>query len=207
MKHIVLVAGSLVALSGAAVLASGCGSGETGQGASAAAESANQRQAASKPVQEKCPEKLSSGYELTITNKTESVLYSSGEGWRCEHWSGWGNPSALNSVAVGPGQQKTVRLEGADQKVPSPPAYFTINFRFGTNVEMYMEKGTDLQTLLRLKNDDGKYTCDTSRLLPGRFGPDTMRVTLKCGEVTKERRETIRGNLIVEQVPKEQPSA
>jgi hypothetical protein len=205
MKHIVLVAGSLVALSGAAVLASGCGSGETGQGASAAAESANQRQAASKPVQEKCPEKLSSGYELTITNQTESVLYPSGEGWTCRSWSGWGNPSALNSVAVGPGQQKTVRLEGA--ALYAEGEYFTINFRFGTNVKMHMETGTSFETLLRLKNDDGKYTCDTSRLLPGRFGPNTMRVTLKCGEAAKERRETMRGNLIVEQFPKEQPSA
>ena len=187
MKHIVLVAGSLVALSGAAVLASGCGSSEASQRASAAASSTTQREAASKPAPEKCPNRSSRTHRLSIVNKTESVLYPSAEGWQCTDWSEWGNPSALNGWAIGAGGEKTLRLEGALSVGALSGPEFTINFRFGTNVRLSVTRHFWMQ------DDQGAFKCAITRLLPGRFGPDTMRVTLDCSN-----------HLTLEQVPPKQ---
>ncbi|MBU6363388.1 MAG: hypothetical protein KGQ95_04125 [Acidobacteria bacterium] len=201
MKRIALVAGSLLALSGAAVLASGCGSSETSSSNASSAGTTPAREAASKPAPEKCPERSSHGFTLSIINKTESVLYPSGEGWQCRSWSGWGNPSALSGLAIGPGQEKSVRLEASFAN-KYDELRFTINFRFGTNVEIAVAPGVRLpnggtsRVFVKMLNDQGREGCEASRLLPGRFGPDTMRATFNCSMAANA--------LTLEQVPPKQ---
>ena len=199
MKRIALVAGSLLALSGAAVLASGCGSSETSSSNASSAGTTPAREAASKPAPEKCPERSSHGFTLSIINKTESVLYPSGEGWQCRSWSGWGNPSALSGLAIGPGQEKSVRLEASFAN-KYDELRFTINFRFGTNVQFMVSPGDGRGAgggwpIVTMLNDRGEDECQASRLLPGRFGPDTMRATFNCKMAANA--------LTLEQVPQE----
>lgn len=167
-----LVSGTLAATALALV---GCGSGDTSQGAATAASTAVQREAASMPAPQRCPERTSRDTFLTIINKTESVLYPSAENWKCEDWSGVANPSILNGWAIGPGQQKRLPLEYA-WGMASGDRPFTINFRFGTYINFTVGSG-----YVKVQKDDGGYRGDckelNSRLLPGRFGPNTVRLT------------------------------
>ena len=177
------------------MIGSGCGSGGASSSNASSAGTAPAREAASKPAPEKCPERSSQGFPLSIINKTESVLYPSGEDWQCRSWSGWGNPSAFSGLAIGPGQKKSVRLEASGNKYDE--LRFTINFRFGTNVKIavFWRSGPvgGSGPIVTMLNDRGKEDCNESRLLPGRFGPDTVRATLDCS-----------GNLPLEQVPPKQ---
>ncbi|MBU6363390.1 MAG: hypothetical protein KGQ95_04135 [Acidobacteria bacterium] len=201
MKRIALVAGSLFALSGGAVLASGCGSSEASSRSASTAGTPPAREAASKPAPVKCPERDSRTAYLTIINKTESVLYPSAENWICSDWSGWGNPSVLNGWAIGPGQEKRLRLEGKYWVGNRAGLQqFTINFRFGTNIGFRHVEGWPIQ----MQSENGRYDeffwkCPKdgySRLFPGRFGPNTMRATYDCS-----------GTVTLEQVAPEQPPA
>ena len=199
MKRVVTsltVGGTLAA---AALALVGCGSGDTSQDAASTASTTPAREAASKPAPEKCPERSSQGFSLRIVNKTESVLYPSGEGWQCRSWSGWGNPSALSGLAIGPGQEKSVRLEASFAN-KYDELRFTINFRFGTNVQFMVSPGDGRGAgggwpIVTMLNDRGEDECQASRLLPGRFGPDTMRATFNCKMAANA--------LTLEQVPQE----
>ena len=178
------------ATAAAAVVLVGCGSSDTSQGTSSSASTTVQREAASKPAPEKCPEESSDRTELTIVNKTERVLYPSAEDWRCGYWSGWGNPSKLNGWAIGPGQEKRLSLERWDDL--ETIAYFTINFRAGTYIPLSERNGG-----FQIKSD-GSYRCDASSLFNGPLGPNTMRATISCAG----RYST--SNLTLESVPPKQ---
>ena len=189
------------ATAAAAVVLVGCGSSDTSQGTSTTASTTVQREAASKPAPERCPERSSNTKELTIVNKTESVLYPSAENWRCDDWSEGGNPSVLNGWAIGPGQKKVLRLE-LGRTGTKGIAEFTINFRFGTNIALNYLYGfpqMDGTDGVRCLNNLGQIRY--SKLFPGRFGPNTVRATIDCTESDRT------GIITLESVPPKEPPA
>ena len=200
MKRIATSMIAAGATAAAAVVLVGCGSSDTSQVKSTTASTTVQREAASKPAPERCPERYSLSKELTIVNKTESVLYPSAENWRCDDWSGWGNPSVLNGWAIGPGQKKVLRLEPGTMGTKGV-AKFTINFRFGTNIALNYLYGYP-----QMDGTDG-VRCRKmgqirySKLFPGRFGPNTVRATIDCTESEGT------GIITLESVPPKEPPA
>ena len=180
------------ATAAAAVVLVACGSSDTSQGTSTPV----QREAASKPAPERCPERKSTTTTVTIINKTERVLYPSAENWRCDGWSEGGNPSVLNGWAIGPGQEKRLSLERTRWTSAERSAgEFTINFRAGTYIPLVAD-----QSFVRMISDGDDY-CGLSGLFNGPLGPNTVRATLDCSGSYRT------SYLTLESVPPKQPPA